>query len=99
MTDRERCRLALSVLAGSIRRLDAAAIAALELEQHPDSTTSFLSTGEKDFAWHGDVASGPLKGQPLQVPAETLKECAVNVVMEYMNRVGAFKRARKVVNK
>lgn len=92
MTDKDRCVLALSVLAGTVRRLDLPDITALGVNQPAESPCSLLYLGDGDFCWRGEVASGPLKGAPLKVNPQEVREGAVRVLVEALDRVGAFSR-------
>lgn len=98
MTDRDKCKLALDLVCGNVNRLSNEQVVVLGLQQNPDTPIADLHLGERDFAWRGEVASGPLKGSPLKVDLLEVKEAAVKVLMDAFEKVGCFKKAAKVVN-
>jgi len=99
MTDRDKCKMVLDLLTGNLNRLDNAQVLALGIQQHPDTPVVDLHFAERDFAWRGEVASGPLKGSPLKVDPVEVKDGCVRILMDVFDKLGAFKRPRKVVTK
>lgn len=95
MTDKERCLLALSVVAGTTRRLELPDITALGINQPTEAPCDSLYFGDGDFCWRGEVANGPMKGAPLKVDPQKVREGAVKLLVDMFEKLGAFKRVKK----
>lgn len=99
MTDRDKFVMAMRVLSGLQKRLDAPDIEALGLQQHEDTPFDHLYTGESDPAWHGTCSGGAAKGSPLRVHPDEVKECCMAILAAAVEKCGAFAAKKRVRSK
>lgn len=101
MTDKDKATLALQIIASNLRRLTTDEVVVLADSGESLGTAVLglplapydgLHLAEGDFAWRGEVSSGPLKGQPFKVDPQDVKDAAVKMLLSVLEDGCLFAR-------